>query len=87
MKESPIHSKFAKNPRLPGVSANASLNEPAELKKINELICNCQIKTMGGQSFRTAWLAGLMREDGRRAYQIEDGLPLLLVESAIELSN
>ena len=34
---------------------------------------------------REALEGALIREDGKRAYPVEDGFPILLLESAIEL--
>ena len=61
------------------------LLEPLEILKINALITKGGLKTLSGEACLTEWLAGLIREDGRRAYQIQDGLPILLIESSVEL--
>lgn len=63
------------------------LLEPAELEQINQLIDSREIKNGYGETVINRWNAGLIREDKRRAYQIENDLPLLIGELGIELTT
>jgi uncharacterized protein YbaR (Trm112 family) len=51
---------------------------PAPLAAIN-------LRVAGGESGSPPLAAALVREDGKAAYPILDGIPLLLIEEAIAL--
>ena len=61
------------------------LLESAELDNLNRRILEGAVKTVSGDSCSSLWEAGLIREDRTRAYQIQDGLPILLIEASIPL--
>ncbi len=63
------------------------LLDSGELERINDLIKSGAARMVSGESFKSSWNAGLIRQDKLRAYQILDGLPILLIESAIVLPS
>ena len=85
--ESIIDPNLLKILACPESHQSLRLLEPDELDRINRLITDGVGKTASGESCQTAWTAGLIREDKLRAYQILDGLPILLIESALLLPN
>lgn len=85
--ESIIDPNLLKILACPASHQPLSLLEPAELSRINALIAAGAVKKISGETCKTTWIAGLIRADRLRAYEILDGLPILLVESAIVLPN
>jgi uncharacterized protein YbaR (Trm112 family) len=59
---------------------------PAEvLRKLASNVAAGNVRTRGGTQLTTAPTEGLLREDGRVLYPVEDGIPVMLIEESIEL--
>ena len=58
-----------------------------ELQQLNQLIDAGRIKARDDATVRGSWEAGLITEDGKLAYPIRDGIPVLLEESAVHMSQ
>ena len=59
--------------------------EQSLLDKINARIASGDLKNHGGQPITSPLEAGLVREDGKCLYRVDDGIPNLLVDERIEL--
>ena len=60
---------------------------PAEtLEKINAEIEAGRLRNRGGEPPSGAIAEGLVREDGKILYIVDDGIPIMLVDQSIELS-
>ncbi len=54
-----------------------------KLKTLNEKIAGGGIKTVEGKKVDTPLEAGLITEDGRTIYRIDDDIPIMLIDEAI----
>ena len=54
------------------------------LAKLNEQIAKGTVKNYDGSAVEKALDEGLVTEDGKTVYRIDDGIPVMLVDQAIE---
>lgn len=73
--------------RCPHSRQPLRLLERAELKAVNAAIAAGAVPAHPAGSARTPWSAGLACDDGRFAYPLDDGIPVLLADEAIELAT
>ena len=62
--------------------------KPASSEQLSQLarrIAQGSVRNRGGQTLEAAPAEGLVREDGKILYPVEDGIPVMLVEESIEL--
>jgi len=57
-----------------------------ELEKIRALAGSSALKDVSGEPLPSRIDGALIREDGKLAYRIDEGIPILLVEQGFELS-
>ena len=55
------------------------------LTRLNEAVRAGRVRTRGGRAPDEAVAEGLVREDGRVLYPVDDGIPVMLIEESIEL--
>ena len=55
------------------------------LQKLSKEIQAGQVRNRGGQKVTEPIVEGLVRQDGRILYPVEDGIPVMLIEESIEL--
>jgi uncharacterized protein YbaR (Trm112 family) len=55
------------------------------LAKLNGEIAEERLRNRGGERVTSPIAEGLVREDGRILYPIDDGIPVMLIEESIEL--
>jgi uncharacterized protein YbaR (Trm112 family) len=55
------------------------------VRKLADAASAGQLRNRGGSRVSTAPSEGLLREDGRVFYPVEDGIPVMLIEESIEL--
>ena len=55
------------------------------LARLNEAVKAGRVRTRGGRALEQAVAEGLVREDGRVLYPVDDGIPVMLIEESIEL--
>jgi len=61
--------------------------EPALLERLNARIRAGELRNRGGEAVTTPLEEGLVREDGKILYPVDDGIPVMLVEESIELDE
>ncbi len=54
--------------------------------KLNEEIDGKRLRNRGGEHVTARITEGLVREDGKILYLVDDGIPVMLIEESIELS-
>jgi len=55
------------------------------LKQLNSQIEKERLRNRGGERVTSPIAEGLVREDGRILYPIDDGIPVMLIEESIEI--
>ena len=55
------------------------------LGKLAEEVAAGRVRNRGGQTVTQAPTEGLVREDGRILYPVDEGIPVMLIEESIEL--
>ena len=55
------------------------------LSGLNDEILAKRLKNRGGERVTESLSEGLVREDGKILYPVDDGIPVMLVEESIEL--
>ena len=55
------------------------------LARINAEIAAGRLRNRGGDLVKDAIQEGLLREDGRVLYPVDDGIPVMLIEESIEV--
>jgi uncharacterized protein YbaR (Trm112 family) len=56
------------------------------LASLNEKIRAGQLRNRGGSSVSSPLEEGLLREDGRILYPVDDSIPVMLIEESIEVA-
>jgi len=62
------------------------LAPPETLSQINTEIEAGRLRNRGGEAVESKIEEGLLREDGRILYIVDDSIPIMLVDQSIELS-
>ncbi len=55
------------------------------LSRLNERIQSGALRNRGGEAVEGAISEGLLRDDGRILYIVDDGIPVMLIEESIEI--
>jgi len=55
------------------------------LARVNEQIAAGSLRNRGGEKVEKAITEGLLREDGKILYAVDDGIPVMLIEESIEI--
>ncbi|TMA30223.1 MAG: hypothetical protein E6J87_18750 [Deltaproteobacteria bacterium] len=63
-----------------------ALAGPDVLARINAEIDAGRLRNRGGEAVKTRISEGLIRQDGRVLYPVDDGIPVMLIDESIELS-
>ena len=58
---------------------------PDLLARLNEAVRAGRVRTRGGRAVAEPIAEGLVRQDGRILYPVDDGIPVMLIEESIEL--
>ena len=56
------------------------------IARLNAEIDAGRLRNRGGESVKNRINEGLVRQDGRILYPIDDGIPVMLIDESIELS-
>ena len=81
----PISSDLLEILVCPETRQPVSLASEAILAKLNAEIAEERLRNRGGKRVTSRIAEGLVREDGRILYPIDDGIPVMLIEESIEL--
>jgi len=82
----PISSELLEILVCPETRQPVALASEAILKKLNSEIAEQRLRNRGGERVTEPIAEGLVREDGRILYPIDDGIPVMLIEESIELA-
>ncbi len=63
-----------------------ALATEAQLTALNARVRGGEVRNRGGETVSEEIREGLVREDGRVLYPVDDGIPVMLVEESIELA-
>ena len=55
------------------------------LAQLNEKVAAGTLRNRGGDAVEKPIAEGLVREDGKVLYPVDDGIPVMLIEESIEL--
>lgn len=69
----------------PETKQPVSLASSDQLSAVNEKVRDGSLRNRGGDAVKEPLTEGLVREDGRILYPVDDGIPVMLVEESIEL--
>ena len=69
----------------PETKQPVSLAGESVIAGVNEKVRSGELRNRGGEKVEKALTEGLVREDGRVLYPIDDGIPVMLIEESIEL--
>ena len=61
------------------------LAPPDLLEALNKRIGSGELRNRGGEAVSAPIREGLLREDGKVLYPVDDGIPVMLVEQSIPL--
>lgn len=70
--------------RCPRTQRPLRLLDKAGLQAINEAIADGSVPPLAGGGVRGPWSAALLTDDGRRAYPVDDDIPVLLGDEGID---
>jgi uncharacterized protein YbaR (Trm112 family) len=62
------------------------LADEAVLERLNAAIQAGSVRSRGGAPVSKAIQEGVLREDGKVLYPVEDGIPVMLTEDSIEIA-
>ena len=62
-----------------------SIADENVIESLNSAVQSGRRRTRGGDKVSEPFQEGLIREDGRILYRIEDDIPVMLIEESIEL--
>jgi len=55
------------------------------LARVNDKISAGSLRNRGGEKVEKVITEGLLREDGKILYAVDDGIPVMLIEESIEI--
>jgi len=58
---------------------------PELLERVNARVASAQLRNRGGEPVVKPVAEGLVREDGKVLYVVDDGIPIMLIEESIPL--
>jgi uncharacterized protein YbaR (Trm112 family) len=81
----PVSAELLEILVCPETKQPVSAASPAILQRLAGEIAAGRLRNRGGTVVTKPIAEGLVREDGRILYPVEDGIPVMLVEESIEL--
>jgi uncharacterized protein YbaR (Trm112 family) len=71
----------------PETKQPVSLAPPELLERVNRRIAAGELRNRGGEPVAKPVDEGLVREDGRVLYPVDDGIPVMLIEESIPIED
>ncbi len=81
----PVNEELLEILVCPETRQPVHLAEPDVLERVNQKVRDKSLRNRGGDPVEKNITEGLVREDGRVLYPVEDGIPVMLVDESIEL--
>jgi len=81
-----VHPELLEILACPEDKTPVRLATAEELEALNARIGRGEVRNRGGQSVTDPVEEGLIREDGRYLYRVDDDIPIMLVDEAIPLA-
>lgn len=71
----------------PDTKAPVAMADAGVLERLNAAVAEGRAKTLGGEPVDEPVDEGLLREDGRILYPIRQGIPVMLIDESIDVSD
>jgi uncharacterized protein YbaR (Trm112 family) len=81
----PVSSELLEILVCPETKQPVSLASEEVLAQLNEKVATGTLRNRGGDAVEKPIAEGLVREDGKILYPVDDGIPVMLIEESIEL--
>jgi uncharacterized protein YbaR (Trm112 family) len=81
----PVSSDLLEILVCPETKQPVALASEDVLALVNEKIAAGTLRNRGGDAVEKTITEGLVREDGKVLYPVDDGIPVMLIEESIEL--
>ena len=82
-----VHPELLEILACPDDKTPVRLATPEELEALNARIASGEVKSRGGQPVTEPVVEGLVREDGRYLYRVDDDIPIMLIDEALPLAG
>ena len=81
----PVSSELVEIPVCPETKPQVAIASQDVLARVNDKISAGSLRNRGGEKVEKAITEGLLREDGKILYAVDDGIPVMLIEESIEI--
>ena len=71
----------------PASKQPVALLSAAQLQALNRAVDAGQLRVQDGASVQKTFSAGLLTRDGRTIYRIDDGIPVMLIDQSISVTQ
>jgi uncharacterized protein YbaR (Trm112 family) len=71
----------------PETKEPVSLIDQSEAERVNKAISAGKVKRRSGETVSEPIDGGLLREDGKYLYAIQDDIPIMLIDEAIDMAT
>ena len=81
----PVNEELLEILVCPETKQPVRMAEADVLERVNQKVRDKSLRNRGGDPVEKEIREGLIREDGRVLYPVDDGIPVMLVDESIEL--
>jgi uncharacterized protein YbaR (Trm112 family) len=81
----PVSSELVEILVCPETKQPVAIASQDVLARVNDKISAGSLRNRGGEKVEKAITEGLLREDGKILYAVDDGIPVMLIEESIEI--
>ena len=82
----PIEDELLEILACPETQQPVTRAAPDLLEKLNAEIESGRLRNRGGATVEQPITEGLLREDGKILYVVDDGIPIMLIDQSIEIA-